>query len=328
MSAEAVRPWIVIAGPTASGKTELSLQLAEEFSGEVLCTDSMQVYRGLDIGTAKPTPEEQRRVPHHLLDRVEPDEAYSAGRYVREAWEVIEQLRQRARLPLLVGGTGLYYRALTQGLSDIPEVPEDVRASVLAEQQEHGTPACWKRLQQIDPRGAASLHPNDTSRVTRALEVFQSTGRSILDYQSEQPFASQQRPLWIGGFDFPRAELYERINQRVLAMLDQGWVDEVEHLRQHHSPDIPGFRAIGYGEIRQHLEGQLSRADMIARIQQRTRQYAKRQLTWFRREPHFRWHAPGAWAEIREEIQQALEAGSRSATQPPQRSSSAAGVGD
>ncbi len=284
---------VVLGGPTASGKTELSLWLAEQLNGEILCTDSMQVYRRLNIGTAKPTPDEQAQVPHHLLDQVDPDESYSAGRYERDAQIVLQDLTRRGKTPILVGGTGLYYRALMHGLSDMPQIPAEVREQVQAWQAAEGTVGCWNRLATRDPQSAEALHPHDTARVLRALEVVLASGRSICDFRQAQPFAPARFPCWVGGTDFSRDVLYARINQRVQQMLEAGWVEEVQALLQDYPPDLPAFRAIGYAEITAYLNQDLSWDALVSRIQQRTRQYAKRQLTWFRRDPQFQWHAPG-----------------------------------
>ncbi len=283
---------VVLAGPTASGKTDLSLWLAEQLNGEILCTDSMQVYRRLNIGTAKPTPAEQAQVPHHLLDRVDPDEAYSAGRYEREALEALQDLSRRGKTPILVGGTGLYYRALMYGLSDMPTIPSQTREQVAAWHTAEGTEGCWERLAELDPPSAKALHQRDTARVLRALEVVLASGRSIRSFRQAQPFEQPRFPCWVGGLHFPREELYARINDRVEQMLASGWVEEVQQLLQDYPPDLPAFRAIGYAEVTAYLHQTLDWASMVTRIQQRTRQYAKRQLTWFRRDPHFQWQAP------------------------------------
>jgi len=298
---------VVIAGPTASGKSSLALEVAETNRGEIISTDSMQVYRGMDLGTAKPTPEEQQRVRHHQLDLVAPDGHYSAGQYVRDTQRVLADVVSRGRVPVLVGGTGLYYRALVYGLSEIPEIPETVRQAVLALQETQGTPACWEALQELDSEGAAALHPNDTIRVLRALEVVQAHGRPIADFRKQRPFSSSLFPVWIGGIEHPRETLITRINERTHAMLASGWIEEVESLLKRYPLDLKPFQAIGYLEIIQHLQGGLNREAMTLRIQQRTRQYAKRQMTWFRKEPGFRWFAPENLSAAQQSIQEFLE---------------------
>ena len=298
---------VVIAGPTASGKSSLALEIAETVGGEIVSTDSMQVYQGMDLGTAKPTPEEQQRIPHHQIDLVAPDGHYSAGQYVRDTERVLAEIVARKRVPVLVGGTGLYYRSLVYGLSEIPEIPEAVRQAVLTFQQAQGTLACWEALRALDPEGAASLHPNDTARVLRALEVVRAHGRPIQDFRKQRPFGSPLFPVWIGGIEHARAALHARINERTHAMLASGWIEEVQGLLKRYPPHLKPFQSIGYLEIIQHLRGELDRETMTLRIQQRTRQYAKRQLTWFCKEPGFRWFAPENLGTVQKSIQEFLE---------------------
>ena len=298
---------VVIAGTTASGKSSLALEVAEASGGEIISTDSMQVYRGMDLGTAKPTPEEQQRVRHHQIDLVDPDGYYSAGQYVRDTERVLVDVVSRRRVPLLVGGTGLYYRSLVYGLSEIPEIPETVRQAVLALQETQGTPACWEALRELDSEGATALHPNDTTRVLRALEVVRAHGRPIADFRKQRPFGSPLFPVWIGGIKYPRETLMTRINERTHAMLASGWIEEVEGLLKRCPPDLKPFQSIGYLEIIQHLRGELDHEAMTLRIQQRTRQYAKRQMTWFRKEPGFRWFAPENLSAAQQSIRKFLE---------------------
>ena len=298
---------VVLGGPTASGKSSLALEVAERVGGEIISTDSMQVYWGMDLGTAKPTPEEQQRVRHHQIDLVDPDGHYSAGQYVRDTEKVLADLSARGRVPLLVGGTGLYYRSLVYGLSEIPEIPEAVRQAVLSLQETQGTPACWEALRQLDPKGAAALHPHDTARILRALEVVQAHGRPIAEFRKQQPFGAPLFPVWLGGIEHSRATLHARINERTHAMLASGWIEEVEALLKRYPPDLKPFQSIGYLEIIRHLHGTLDREAMILRIQQRTRQYAKRQMTWFRKEPGFRWFAPEHLNAAQDSIQEFLD---------------------
>lgn len=299
-SAEAaLPPCVAVVGPTASGKTGLALALGEALGGEVLNTDAMQVYRGFDIGTAKPTPAERARLPHHLLDVVAPDETYSAGAYVADATRIARALAQRRRLPVLCGGTGLYFRALLQGLAAIPPVPAAVRAAVAAELSARGAAACHAELAAVDPEAAAAVHPNDPVRIARGLEVYRATGRPISAYRRERPFRAHAAGVLSVGYAWPRAELYARIDERVRAMLATGWVAEVEGLlAAGWSPALKPFQAIGYREIVAMLRGE--RPDwardheaLAEAIALRTRRYAKRQLTWFRKHPDIRWLAPG-----------------------------------
>ena len=283
---------VVVAGPTASGKSDLALRLAQEFDGELICSDSMQVYRQFDIGTAKPTLSEQKLVPHHQLDLIDPDGNYSAGKYERDTVIIIQQIKQRGHLPILVGGTGLYYRALMYGISKIPKISEDLRQELINLQKEHGSPYCLEQLQKYDPQTANRLHPNDTSRIMRSLEVVMSTGISIADFQKQQPFAEARYPVLAVAYEWERSALYERINQRTLKMLKSGWIEEVEMLLESYPPELKSLNAIGYREIVDHLQNKLKQKALVKKIQQRTRQYAKRQMTWFRRESKIAWHQP------------------------------------
>ncbi|MDH5752007.1 MAG: tRNA (adenosine(37)-N6)-dimethylallyltransferase MiaA [Deltaproteobacteria bacterium] len=300
-------PLVAVVGPTASGKSSLAMELALRFNGEIINTDAMQVYRGFDIGTAKPGAADLERVPHHLLDCVEADQEYSAGSYVRDARLVLAGLKQRARLPLLCGGTGLYFRALLQGLADIPDIPPEIREEVACELERRGAPALHGELVAVDPEMASRLHPNDRARVARALEVFRATGRSLAFFQEQRPFTLDMPGVLTLGVAWERPRLYERINARVEQMLDRGWVDEVRGLlAQGLDPGLKPFRAIGYAEITRALlaggrDFEPDREALAGAIAQSTRNYAKRQLTWFRRHPGVIWFSP-------ETTGQALEA--------------------
>lgn len=298
---------VVVAGPTASGKSDLALRLAQEFDGELICSDSMQVYRQFDIGTAKPTLSEQKLVPHHQLDLIEPDGNYSAGKYERDTAIIIQQIQQRGHLPILVGGTGLYYRALMYGISNIPKIPEKLRQEIFSLQEEHGTSYCWEQLQKHDPQTAKRLHPNDTSRIMRSLEVVLATGTSIADFQLQQPFAEARYPVLAIAYEWERSVLYERINQRTRKMLKSGWIEEVEMLLESYPPELKPLQAIGYREIVEHLQNKLKQEALVKKIQLRTRQYAKRQMTWFRREAKIAWHQPDDEAAILDKIKVYLE---------------------
>ncbi|HIB46099.1 MAG TPA: tRNA (adenosine(37)-N6)-dimethylallyltransferase MiaA [Candidatus Lambdaproteobacteria bacterium] len=298
---------VVVAGPTASGKSGLALKLAQEIDGELICSDSMHVYRQLDIGTSKPTLTEQKLVPHHQLDLIDPDENYSAGKYERETSRIIEQIQERGHVPILVGGTGLYYRALLYGISHIPDIPENIRKEVICLQEEHGTSFCWEQLQKLDPQASKRLHPNDTARIMRSLEVVLATGTSLSTFQQHQPFSTARYPFLAVAFEWERSVHYERINQRTLKMLESGWIAEVKMLLTRYSPKLKPLQAIGYREIVLHLQGKLEWNLLVQEIQQRTRQYAKRQLTWFRREAKIEWHQPDDEAAILSKIKVYLE---------------------
>ena len=298
---------VVVAGPTASGKSDLALRLAQEFDGELICSDSMQVYRQFDIGTAKPTLSEQKLVPHHQLDLIDPDGNYSAGKYERDTSIIIQQIQQRGHLPILVGGTGLYYRALMYGISNIPKIPGKLRQDLFSLQEEHGTSYCWEQLQKHDPQTAKRLHPNDTSRIMRSLEVVLATGTSIADFQLQQPFAEARYPVLAIAYEWERSLLYERINQRTRKMLKSGWIEEVEMLLESYPPELKPLQAIGYREIVEHLQNKLKQEALVKKIQLRTRQYAKRQMTWFRREAKIAWQQPDDEAAILDKIKVYLE---------------------
>ena len=298
---------VVVTGPTGSGKSEVAVSLAKEFNGELICSDSMQVYRQMDVGTAKPSLQEQNLIPHHQLDLINPDENYSAGQYARDTSRIINNILERGRLPILVGGTGLYYRALMYGISKIPPVPESLRKEITGWQQEHGTAYCHKQLQKYDPEGAELLHPNDTTRILRSLEVVLSTGKSIYSYQREQPFGAAHYAFHAVAFNWDRNELYKRINKRTLSMLGSGWLTEVEMLLNRYSPELKPMQSIGYREVVQYLQNNLKWGAMVEEIQKRTRQFAKRQLTWFRREAKIEWYQPVEQHRILADIKVYLE---------------------
>lgn len=291
------RPIVILSGPTAAGKTETALRLAEDFDMEIVNADSMQVYRLLDIGTAKPTLEQRLRVPHHLIDIVNPDEPFDAGTYQEKADEVIEKLWSRRVIPLVVGGTGLYIRALIRGLCKTPEGGkiekyrrEEIRRQLKKEFYEKGLKRLYEELQKVDPELASKIHPSDTQRIIRGLEVFMITGIPLSRFQKRHRFA-EERYSAIKIFLFrDKAELKERINQRVLTMIERGLCEEVQHILElGYSPELKPLKSIGYRQIIAHLKGKITLDDAIRDIQKETRLYAKRQFTWFRKEPGFQW---------------------------------------
>lgn len=301
------RPKILaVVGPTASGKSALALSLAQSLSGELISTDSMQIYRKMDIGTAKPTLEEQALIPHHQLDLIEPNEHYSAARYSKEVEVLIQKLLANDKVPILVGGTGLYYRCALFGICEVPEIPLSVKQQI-----DHwhriGLHVCYEKLKEIDPRSAERLHANDTTRILRALEVALATGNSLQQFQQAQPFNQPKYEVMTVGYQFDRPNLYNRINKRTLAMLNAGWIEEVCTLRNAFSPELKPLQAIGYRQINEFLDRRLTREEMIDKIQQKTRNYAKRQLTWFRKEPNIQWYPPEAHSEVIEASKVFLE---------------------
>lgn len=292
------RPAIVaLMGPTASGKTAASIELAERFGGEIVSVDSALVYRGLDVGSAKPTPAERRGIPHHLIDVREPHEPYSAADFATEARATIDQIHQRGSLPVLVGGTGLYFTALLDGLSDMPAADPEIRAGIAEEAAESGWPALHARLATVDPSAAARIKPTDPQRITRALEVFRLTGRPISAWQGDRRTSGRLhgRVLRVILCPVDRAELHQRIAVRFGRMIESGLIDEVAMLRRHPllHPGLPAIRAVGYRQVWEYLDGALRRDQLEQRVVAATRQLAKRQITWLRREWGGFWRDPG-----------------------------------
>ena len=292
MSETATTPLVAIVGPTASGKSSLGVWLAERLGGEVVVCDSTQVYRGFDVGTAKITVEERRGVPHHLLDLLEPQEVFTAGDYRRRALAVLDDLRGRGKLPVFTVGTGLYFRALVEGLADAPARSEELRARLKKGAQRRGPEYVHRILQRLDREAAARIAPGDTPKVIRAVEVCLLAGKPLTEVHREgRPRLEGYTALRVGLIP-PRAALYERINARVEAMLAAGWPEEVRRLLASGVPaTAKPFQFIGYGELRRRLEGKLAIEKAGPSIQQATRRYAKRQITWFRREPEVEWFA-------------------------------------
>jgi tRNA dimethylallyltransferase len=284
------RPFLAIVGATATGKSALALALAEELGGEIVNADALQVYRGFDIGTAKPTPEERRRVPHHLIDILDPHERYSAGEFARRARAAIGEIEGRGRLPIVVGGSGLYLRALIEGISPVPPGDPATRRALRARLAGEGLPALYAELARRDPETAARLAPGDTQRILRALEVALVSGVPLTTWISRQPFGMERLSATRVGLTLPRAVLYDAIAGRVLRMVERGWVDEVaELLRSGIEPSLPAFQAIGYRQLARHVLGEWPLERAIDAILQATRRFAKRQETWFRKEPDVTW---------------------------------------
>ncbi|MCK9525683.1 MAG: tRNA (adenosine(37)-N6)-dimethylallyltransferase MiaA [Limnochordia bacterium] len=280
---------LVILGPTAVGKTTLSLEIASKLRGEILSADSMQVYRGMDIGTAKPSSAEQQRVPHHMLSIVDPDEPFSVADYVRLAERVLIGLRDAGKVPLVSGGTGLYIDALLKGFL-FPDASADAEIRERLQAQADREPlSLYTRLEKVDPASAKKLHPNDLRRIIRALEVYERTGESISSLQrkmeeSKRPY----EPLYIGLFR-DRQELYARVDLRVETMIREGLITEVEGLLRAYPHQPTALQALGYKEIAYYLRNQMTLPEAIERLQRDTRRYAKRQLSWFKRNKDIHW---------------------------------------
>jgi tRNA dimethylallyltransferase len=281
---------LAIVGATATGKSAVAMALAAELGGEIVNADALQVYRGLDVGTAKPGPAEQARVRHHLIDILDPGERYSAGEFARRAQAALAEIRQRGALPIVVGGSGLYLRALFEGLSPVPPGDPEVRARLRERLAAEGLEPLRRELAATDPATAGRLAPGDTQRVLRALEVAAVSGEPLSLWISRQPFGIQRIAALRVGLTLPRAILYDQIASRVARMMEEGWVDEVARLlAQGLDPETPAFQAIGYRQLVRHLEGEWSLERAVGETIQATRRFAKRQETWFRREPDVAW---------------------------------------
>ena len=337
MNAAASDRLIVILGPTASGKSALAIELAKRLGGEILVCDSTQVYRHFDIGTAKVAPRDQGGIPHHLIDLVEPDEIFTAGDYRRHALLALDDLRRRSKLPILAAGTGLYLRALLEGLADAPTRSEELRDRLRRRATKRGAVHLHKILARLDPESAARIAPRDTQKIIRAIEMRILAGKPVAEIfrasraasrdesrneaREEVPeeTAARARPregVYVNalegyavtkiGLAPPRPALYARIDARVNEMLAAGWLDEVRALVSSGvAPGSKPFQFIGYSDLRAHLEGRIPLAAAVANIQQSTRRFAKRQLTWFRREPDV--HGLASFGDADETIAAALD---------------------
>ena len=281
---------LVILGPTATGKSELGVRLAQEINGEVVNADALQVYRGLNIGTAKPPSELRHAVPHHLLDICEPTEVFSAGEFVRRARPVIEEIHGRGGTAILVGGSGFYLRALLDGLGPVPTTDPEVREEVARRTAEEGLAAIYRELRERDPETAQRLEPGDRQRIQRALEVVLATGVPLSEWIRRKRVEPTGLAAFKIGLTVERAILYDRISGRVQRMVERGWVEEVEGLlNRGYEPDAPAFQAIGYRQIVQYVLGNCRLEVALDDTIRATRRYAKRQLTWFRKEKDVHW---------------------------------------
>ncbi|HMA55807.1 MAG TPA: tRNA (adenosine(37)-N6)-dimethylallyltransferase MiaA [Pseudolabrys sp.] len=286
---------VLIAGPTASGKSALALELAESLGGTIVNADSMQVYRDLRVVTARPTPEDEARAPHKLYGFVDAAENYSVGRWCRDVGETLKEIVNQQRVPILVGGTGLYFKALTTGLAAVPSIPEDIRAEVRGRLQREGAPALHAELVQLDPATARRVTINDRSRISRALEVVMATGRPLSDWHREglPPLIDPDRAAKIF-ITCDREELVRRIEARFVAMTKSGALEEVQQLAGRKlEPTLPAMKAHGVPWLIRHLNGEISREEAVAGAVMDTRRYAKRQLTWFRHQmKNWTWASP------------------------------------
>lgn len=272
-----------LAGPTACGKSSVGLELAQRLNAEILALDSMSIYRGMDIGTAKPSADDQARVPHHLIDLAEPHEDFSVADYLDRAEAACRSIVERGRVPLFVGGTGLYLRSLLRGVFEGPPADWDYRRGLMQQAEQH--PESWlhEELRRVDPVSADRLHANDQRRLIRALEIHHLTGQPASQLQSQSPLPAESRPRHVDWLSPPRDWLHDRINSRVDQMMAAGWLDEVKRLMNSpHDLGRTAAQALGYKDLMAHLAGQCSLPEAIEQIKAATRQFAKRQHTWFR----------------------------------------------
>lgn len=290
---------VVITGPTATGKTALAIELATQYDAEIVSADSRQVYRYLNIGTAKPTPAQQETIPHHLIDVVNPDEQFDGARFRALALAAIEDIYRRGKRVLVVGGTGLYLRALTRGLFTGPPADPVLRARLQEQEAREGKGFLHRRLREVDPEAANRLHPNDAVRLIRALEVFLTTGKPMSQWQHEHGFRDRPFQTLMIGLVCERGTLHRRIAERCRQMLNDGLVDEVRRVwEMGYGPELPVMQTIGYAQVKALLQGQCSEEEALMQMTTETKQLAKRQLTWFRAEPELQWFAPSQGREV------------------------------
>ena len=285
---------VVIIGPTASGKSKVALELAERFNGEIISADSMQVYRYMDIGTAKPSREDQERIRHHLIDIRDPDEGFDAAQFRDEASKAIREIVDKGDLPFVAGGTGLYIKALTEGIFDAPVSDKEIRERLKKEAEEAGLSSLYNKLRDVDPEAAEKIGPANTHRIIRALEIYYMTGHPISQHHKEHAFP--ERPYYVLkiGLYAERETLYKNIDYRVDCMIRAGFVDEVKRiLEMGYGPDLKGMQAIGYSHICKHIKGEYNLEGSVSLIKRDTRHYAKRQMTWFRRDNEITWFDVG-----------------------------------
>jgi tRNA dimethylallyltransferase len=286
MSAESSSVAVLLLGPTGSGKTALSLELGERYGGEIVSCDSVAVYRGMDLGTAKPTAEEQARLPHHLIDVTTPDQPFTAGEYSRRARAALREIAARGRLPIVTGGTGLYLSALTEGLFAGPERQEGLRLRLQRSRERHGEGWLHRMLRRLDPASAARIHSNDAPKLIRAIEVCVAARKPLSEVMARDPLSGFC--LLRIGLNPPRQELYARLNKRCAEIFSAGLIEETRGLLERYGP-VKALDSLGYRQALTVLAGSMSIEQAVAAAQQGHRNYAKRQLTWFRREPEVHW---------------------------------------
>ena len=284
---------IVICGATGIGKTSVGIELAERFGGEIVSADSMQIYRYMDIGTAKPTPAELAQVPHHMIDIVDPAEDYDAVQFSRQARDRVAEIAKRVRLPLIVGGTGLYIKALLHGLFQSKPVDPQIRNRLKQEAEENGSGLLYERLKKIDPAAAGRIHPNDSYRIIRALETIESSGKTISEHHQDHGFADDPFIALKIGLQMDRQKLYARIDQRVDLMIEAGLNKEVTKLLEMgYTAELKSMQSIGYRHVVEFLDKKLPWDECVRTLKRDTRRFAKRQFTWFGADQQIQWYAP------------------------------------
>ena len=299
---------IVVCGPTGIGKTAVGIELAGKFGGEIISADSMQIYRHMDIGTAKPTPEELTQVVHHMIDIVEPDEDYDAVQFSKQARDRIADIVTRGLTPFVVGGTGLYIKALLHGLFQSEPIDSHIRKSLKQELEQAGSGVLFERLKKIDPAAAGRIHPNDSYRIIRALETIESSGKSISEHHQNHGFENEPFNALKIGLRMERQRLYERIDQRVDLMIQAGLIEEVKKLlAMGYSAELKSMQSIGYRHMVGFLNGSLPWDECLRTLKRDTRRFAKRQFTWFGADPQINWYEPEQLDLIHELVERFLK---------------------
>ena len=294
---------IVICGPTASGKTALSIELAKKINGEIISCDSMQIYKYMDIGTAKPTLEEQKEVKHHLIDFVEPNQRYSVAEYKKDAEKSIEEILSKGKTPIIVGGTGLYVDSLIYGI-EYPEIEldEEYRKQLEKEIEEKGLESLYNKAKEIDSKAMEKISPNDKKRIMRVLEIYMATGKTKTEQEIESRTHEVKYDYKVFAIKMDREKLYERINQRVDMMIEKGLIEEVQNILKKYDKFPTAMQGLGYKEVVEYLDGKKTKEEMIDKIKMQTRRYAKRQITWFKKNKQTIWIENNELSKILEVI--------------------------
>ena len=294
---------IVICGPTASGKTALSIELAKKINGEIISCDSMQIYKYMDIGTAKPTLEEQKEVKHHLIDFVEPNQRYSVAEYKKDAEKSIEEILSKGKTPIIVGGTGLYVDSLIYGI-EYPEIEldEEYRKQLEKEIEEKGLESLYNKAKEIDSKAMEKISPNDKKRIMRVVEIYKATGKTKTEQEIESRTHEVKYDYKVFAIKMDREKLYERINKRVDMMIEKGLIEEVQNILKKYDKFPTAMQGLGYKEVVEYLEGKKTKEEMIDKIKMQTRRYAKRQITWFKKNKQTIWIENNELSKILEVI--------------------------